>query len=83
MRHHDDLLRLPSLARSLRLPALWLRRESDAGRIPHIRIGRQRIYSLSAVERVLAERAAIGERSHTKVGGAYPEFGTPDSGGEL
>ncbi|MCC7172162.1 MAG: hypothetical protein IT459_17080 [Planctomycetes bacterium] len=56
-----QLVSLPQLSRHLRTPARWLRDEADAGRIPHIRAGRQRLFDLPTVERVLAERAAKAE----------------------
>ena len=49
---------LEALASSLGLPRKWLRDEADAGRIPCLRIGRRLLFSLEAVQEVLAERAA-------------------------
>lgn len=54
----DDLLNIHGLARELRLPAAWLQREADRGGIPVLRIGRRRLFNLTAVKRALAERAA-------------------------
>lgn len=53
-----DLLPLVRLARRLRVPQRWLRLEADAGRIPHLRAGSGYLFSVSAVERILAERAS-------------------------
>ena len=52
-----ELITINELARRLRVPAAWLRREADAGRLPHLAAGSQRLFNLEAVERVLAKRA--------------------------
>ena len=71
-----NLVNLPGLARTLRLPAQWLKREADCGGIPCLRIGRKRLFNVRAVKAVLAERAAQIEPHHqgtaadTPVGGA-------------
>jgi excisionase family DNA binding protein len=57
-----DLVTLGQLARRLRVASSWLRRETEAGRLPHLRAGRQRLFNLQVVERVLAERAATAGR---------------------
>jgi len=58
-----DLISLPILARHLRVSQTWLRQEAEAGRIPSLPAGRGRyLFSRSAVEKVLAERAAEGQR---------------------
>ena len=44
----------------LRVPAAWLRREVDAGRIPCLCAGRNRLFDVEAVVTVLAQRAAQG-----------------------
>ncbi|MCC7172796.1 MAG: hypothetical protein IT459_20270 [Planctomycetes bacterium] len=64
-----QLVALPQLSRHLRTPARWLKEEADAGRIPCIKAGRQRLFDLATVERVLAERAAkavISEVPHDR-----------------
>jgi hypothetical protein len=53
-----QLVSLPALAAALRLPEDWLQAEADAGRLPHLRIGKRYRFSLSAVEAVLVARAA-------------------------
>ena len=58
MNYNDRLIRLRELSRKLRISADWLRRESDAGRIPHLKVGRQRLYHLDAVEQALVQRAS-------------------------
>lgn len=48
------------LAERTGLPAAWLKREADAGRLPCIRAGRQRMFDLAAVLKALAERQESG-----------------------
>lgn len=50
------LLTLNQLSERTALPAAWLRREADAHRLPCIRAGRQRMFDLTAVLKVLKER---------------------------
>ena len=57
----SDLLTLQRLAARLRLPREWLGDEALAGRLPCLRVGHKLLFNLSAVEQLLAERAA-GER---------------------
>jgi excisionase family DNA binding protein len=45
-------------ARRLGVPEAWLKREAQAGRVPHIRAGRRILLDPQAVEAALAERAA-------------------------
>lgn len=54
------LLGLNKLAERTGLPAAWLKREADAGRLPCIRAGRQRMFDLAAVLKALAERQESG-----------------------
>ncbi|MFN4841254.1 MAG: hypothetical protein ACK48N_08965 [Planctomyces sp.] len=58
-------IRVEELARATRLPAAWLKREADAGRLPCIRAGRLRMFDLAAVLRTLAERQE-GGMAHAK-----------------
>jgi hypothetical protein len=53
-----DLLTLPRLALHLCLPRDWLRAEAMAGRLPCLRVGRKLLFNVSAVEQILADRAA-------------------------
>ena len=52
------LVSLNRLAAELRLPRNWLKQEAQAGRLPCLRIGRRLLFSVPAVEQVLADRAA-------------------------
>jgi proteic killer suppression protein len=54
------LLTLNQLAERTGLPAAWLRREAEAGRLPCIRIGRRTMFDLPAVLGELAERRERG-----------------------
>ncbi len=49
-------IRLEQLARETQIPAAWLKREADKGRIPCIRAGRRRMFNLLAVLKVLTDR---------------------------
>ena len=51
------LLTLAQAAQRVSVPPSWLRREALAGRIPSLRIGRVLLFSASALERNLLERA--------------------------
>ncbi len=53
-----QLLSLPALAEALKLPERWIKAEADAGRIPHLRIGRRYRFNRETVVAVLAQRAA-------------------------
>ena len=60
-----DIVTLADLSRRLRVSAAWLRAEADAGRLPHVRAGSQRLFNLSVVLHLLAERAAGQEKGGT------------------
>ena len=66
----DIFVNLFGLARVLSLPRDWLKGEADAGRIPFLRIGRQRFYNPNAVRERLAARAAIGEEAQREIADA-------------
>jgi hypothetical protein len=51
------LIQLNRLAASLRMPADWLRKQADAGRIPCLVVGNCRWFNPDAVELALAELA--------------------------
>lgn len=48
---------LGTIARALGVPPGWLRREAEAGRLPHLRADQVIIFDAPTVERVLIERA--------------------------
>lgn len=56
----SKLLTVHELAEQTGLPAAWLRREADAGRLPCIRAGRLRVFDFKAVMKALAERQERG-----------------------
>ena len=53
----DDLLNERGLAAVLQLPLRWIVNEADCGRIPCLRVGRRRLFSLASVQAALIERA--------------------------
>jgi hypothetical protein len=50
--------RVHEVARELGLPASWLKREAEAGRLPHIRAGASIVLNIEAVAQLVAERVA-------------------------
>jgi excisionase family DNA binding protein len=56
----SPLVSLLNLAKDLNLPQAWLKSEADAGRLPHLRVGKRYRFNRDAVIRTLAERAASG-----------------------
>lgn len=55
---------LEQLASTLRLPAAWLRREADSGRIPVVRASRRRMFDEAAVRMaLLARQGTEGRRN--------------------
>ena len=59
---NTQFVRLEKLARTTNLPARWLRQEAEAGRLPHIQVGRGRMFNLDLVLKVLAERSTLPDR---------------------
>lgn len=57
---HDRLLEAGEVAERLSVPESWVRAETRAGRLPHVRLGRYRRYSWPAIERWLADQAGGG-----------------------
>lgn len=53
-------LTLNQLSHRTGLSAAWLKREADAGRLPCIRAGRQRMFDMAAVLKTLSERQYEG-----------------------
>lgn len=58
----NSVISLSELAEQLRLPKTWLRSQADAGRIPYLRIGRRYRFNLAAVNKILADLAASGDK---------------------
>jgi excisionase family DNA binding protein len=54
----ESLLTAEEVAALLSVPVSWVRRETRAGRMPHIRLGRYRRYSSEAVVEWLGEQKA-------------------------
>jgi hypothetical protein len=50
------LIGLHELSERTGIPVAWLRREADAGRLPHLLAGRRRLFDLSVVMKTLADR---------------------------
>ncbi len=48
---------LSAMARLLRVPVAWLRSEAEAGRVPHLKAGKQLLFDAETVQRILRERA--------------------------
>lgn len=53
----NKLERLEVAARALGVPATWLRREVEEGRLPALRAGASLLFDVGAVSRLLIERA--------------------------
>ena len=53
-----NLVTLENLARVLRLSKRGLRVEARSGRIPSLKAGQRRLFSVDAVKNVLSERAS-------------------------
>lgn len=62
----QPMLSLNQLADHLALPASWLKREADAGRLPCLRVGRRRMFDPESVRRELARRAETYTPSTTE-----------------
>ena len=45
-------------AAQLGVPVNWLRQEADAGRVPCLRVGRRRLFSVPDLQRILLELTA-------------------------
>jgi hypothetical protein len=77
----DDqvLVSANDLARLWRVPRYWLIREAEAGRLPSIEAGSQRLFNKAVIEALLAERAGgpIAQRGE----GARDPSGRARTGG--
>ena len=71
---HDDLVPLRQAARTLGVPAAWLRREVDAGRLPGLIAGASILLDLATVRRLLLDRArgTDGEPAPASTDGGTP-----------
>lgn len=56
--HTETFVPLRQTATQLGVPVSWLRAEAEAGRVPHLKAGRQILFHPPAVEQALLERAA-------------------------
>ena len=54
----DELVNIARLALMLKVSVRWLREETDAGRIPYLQAGKDTLYVVDAVRKVLANRAS-------------------------
>ena len=53
-----DLLTLPRMARRVCVTQHWLREEAESGRVPCLKAGKRLLFNPTAVQEVLAEKAA-------------------------
>jgi len=58
----EQLISLPALAKELNLPKSWLKSEADAGRLPHLKVGKRYRFNHAVIIRILAERAGRHEK---------------------
>ena len=58
MENDSQLLSLPALSDALKLPENWIKAEANAGRIPHLKIGKRYRFDLRTVVAILTERAS-------------------------
>jgi hypothetical protein len=56
MKPEKSFVTLEDLARSLGLPAAWLKGEAKAGRIPSLRVRRRTLFHVPSVELALTQR---------------------------
>ena len=57
MREIKKYVGLIRLSQQLGLSPAWLKAEANAGRIPHLVVGRRRLFHLEQVEEILLQRA--------------------------
>ena len=60
MENQKNLITLLQLSRALRISPLWLKRQADAGILPHLNAGGRLLFNLEAVRKVLSDIAAGG-----------------------
>ena len=54
----ETFVSLRTAAMELGLPAAWLKSEADAGRVPHLLVGRRMFMNTAVVASTLLQRAA-------------------------
>jgi excisionase family DNA binding protein len=54
----EFLVTMPTLCQRLDLPVKWVRRETAAGRLPAVRIGRRICFNVEAIKDFLRDRAS-------------------------
>ena len=79
----EELTNIVGLSVALRLSQSWLADEADAGRIPFLRAGRQRLFNVNAVREALAKRAAEfpSESNQENFDDRVQSFGVPGTPG--
>ena len=59
----DDLVTLDELAERIKVaPRSWLNKEARAGRLPSMKVGSRRVYSVAAVEMELRRQASVCQK---------------------
>jgi hypothetical protein len=59
---NETLLPLGTMARKVRVPSTWLRKEAEEGRVPHLNAGGQLLFNSSIVEKLLLSMASQQKR---------------------
>jgi len=59
MNTNKQLLTTRGIARHFGLPVAWVVTEADAGRLPHLKVGRRRLFSTVAVHQALLKAASL------------------------
>jgi len=54
----NKLTTVAELSAELRVPIRWIKAEAEAGRLPHLKVGRRFFFNIDAIRAALAERAA-------------------------
>lgn len=63
-----ELLSLARMARCLGVTQQWLRAEADACRVPRLKAGNRYLFNTEAVQKALADRAALTQQDAKEVG---------------
>lgn len=59
---NDELITIGRLAKLLKVDIRWLRKEVDAGHIPHLQAGKDTLFNPDAVRHELIKRAQQNKR---------------------